>query len=190
MRRLQQAFLDEHLLWWLPVFVQAVRSQQDDFYTVVAEMTQDLIIAHRLEMDDGRPSGSPTLSSRLPVCPDPLSAPEAGLTEIADFLATPVYAGVYLSRDDVARLSRACALPRGFGDRRQMLTNFLRAAAEFDSVGAATNALLALTGEYAPAYAQFAACGAVFAPIGQAWHARAVAMQAMLARIVAAAAHA
>ena len=189
-RRLQQAFLDEHLLWWLPVFVQAVRSQQDVFYAAVAEMTQALVVAHRLEIDDGRSPGAPLPSLRLPVCPDPLDAPDAGLQDIAAFLATPACAGVYLSRDDIARLSRACALPRGFGARRQMLTNLLRAAAEFDSVGAATNALLALTDEYAAAYARFAARGAVFALIGQAWHARAEALQTVLARIAAAPAHA
>ena len=189
-RRLQQAFLDEHLLWWLPVFVVAVRGQQDAFYAAVADMTQALVIAHRLELGEGNVAHRPAAPARLPAVADLLDAPDAGLKEVADFLATPVSAGVYLSRDDIARLSRACALPRGFGDRRQMLTNLLRAAAEFDSVGAATNALLALTGEYASAYARFAACGAVFAPIGQAWHARTVALQAMVARIAAAPAHA
>ena len=185
-RRLQQTFLDAHLLWWLPVFVQTVCNQQDEFYAAVAAMTQALVVAHRLEIDDGRSSAAPLPSSRLPVCPDPLDAPDAGLQEIAAFLATPACAGVYLSRDDIARLARACDLPRGFSDRRQMLTNFLRAAAEFDSIAAATGALLAVVAEFATAYAGYAAHGAPCAAIGRGWLARVTALQTMLARIAAA----
>jgi TorA maturation chaperone TorD len=185
-RRLQQTFLDEHLLWWLPVFVQAVCNQQDAFYAAVAAMTQALVVAHRQEIDDGRSSDAPLPSSRLPVCPDPLDAPDAGLQEIAAFLATPACAGVYLSRADIARLARACDLPCGFGDRRQMLTNFLRAAAEFDSVAAATGALLAAAAEDATAYAGYAAHGAPFAAIGRGWLGRVATLRTMLARIAAA----
>jgi hypothetical protein len=61
---------------------------------------------------------------------------------VAAYLLTPAHSGFYLSRDDIARLGRQFHLPRGFGDRRQMLTNLLRSAAEYDSLPVLVGELL------------------------------------------------
>lgn len=127
MQKLQQQFLHEHLCGWLPPFVQAVRQQGHPFYTVLADFTLDLVLDHRQAGSNER--------FVLPTPPDVLAEERSSLKDIASFLTTPAWSGLYLSRSDIARLGRAERLPRGFGSRVQMLANLLRAAVEYDRTG-------------------------------------------------------
>jgi TorA maturation chaperone TorD len=181
-RALQQRFLDEHLLWWLPCFAVALQRQPAPFYAALADVTLALVTAHRATL----PAPAAHLVDRLPACAPPLDDPATGLQEIAAYLATPACTGVYLSRDDIAALARSAGLPRGFGDRRQMLTNLLRAAAEFDGVAAVAAALRGVVADFELAYIRYAGGGAACAAIAAAWRARVAAFEAMLARIAAA----
>jgi TorA maturation chaperone TorD len=134
MQHLQRQFLDGHLLWWLPLFVRAVRQHEHPFYAVLAELTWALVVDHRAARGGGAVS---------PLVPEPEDPPSdllddtaTGLKDIARFIMTPAWSGMVLSRGDIARLGRSERLPRGFGDRTQMLTNLLRSAAEYDGLGA------------------------------------------------------
>jgi TorA maturation chaperone TorD len=180
-RALQQRFLDEHLLWWLPCFAAALQRQPALFYAALADVTLALVTAHRAAL----PAPAAPLVDRLPACSQPLDEPAAGLREIAGFLATPVCTGIYLSRDDIAALARAAGLPRGFGDRRQMLTNLLRAAAEFDSIAPVVAGLRAIVAGFDAAYARFAAGGDPCAAVADAWLDRVAACAALLSRFSA-----
>ena len=183
-RALQQRFLDEHLLWWLPCLAAALQRQPAPFYAALADVTVTLVAAHRAALP---PAPAPA-GDRLPACSQPLDDPATGLQEIAAFLAAPVCSGIYLSREDIAALARGAGLPRGFGDRRLMLTNLLRAAGEFDSVAAVAAALRTVAAEFEVAYSRSAADGAPCAATATAWLYRVAACTALLDRFVAAAA--
>jgi hypothetical protein len=66
--------------------------------------------------------------------PDILRDQNTGLKEIAEFLLTPVHSGVFLSRDDLGSLARQLGLPRGFGNRQQIMLNLTRSAVQFNQL--------------------------------------------------------
>ncbi len=149
-RRLERRFMDEHLLGWLIPFTQAVRDEGFPFFTVLAELTLDLALDHRSALDDG---GRPPLKRfTLPEPPPLLDDPGTGLKDIAAYLTTPPWAGLFLSRDAITRLGRYAGVPRGFGDRTRMLANLFRAAAEYDRLDAVLEHLTALTGAWRAHY--------------------------------------
>ena len=108
----------------------AVRRHNHPFYALLGDLTLDLALDHRAALGPSAEALPPT--PPLPVPPALLDDAKTGLKDIADYLTTPAWSGLYLSRTDIARLGRAEHLPRGFGARTQMLTNLLRAAADFD----------------------------------------------------------
>lgn len=131
-RNLQRQFLDQHLLLWLPALFLAICQQGESFFQALAELTLELVLDHRQTLDED--PAPPPASFFLPEAHALLENPNTGLREVAAYLLTPAHCGLYLSRDDIARLGRQVHLPRGFGDRRQMLTNLLKSAAEYDSL--------------------------------------------------------
>jgi len=132
MRDLQRHALDAYLLWWLPPLTQAVQQQQHPFYTLLADLTLDLVIDHRDAL--GAATDDAFQAPRLPDPPPLLDDPSTGLKDIAAYLASPPCSGLYLSRTAISRLARHAEVPRGFGTRVQMLTNLLRAAVTFDQL--------------------------------------------------------
>jgi TorA maturation chaperone TorD len=129
LRDWQQQFLADHLLRWIAPFAQAVRAEADPFYAELVEMTMALVAYHYADLSDG---SAPLPPFELPLPPKLLGKEETGLKEIADYLTSPLYSGIFLSRDAIGRLARQANLPRGFGGRRQMLTNLLRSAAQYE----------------------------------------------------------
>ena len=131
MQALQRRFLDEVLLPWVPVFVQAVRRHGVGFYAELAAFTLELSADHRQSL-----GGAPATPTALLVDepPEILAEEKTGLKEIAGFLITSAYSGIYLSRSEIARLARRRRIPRGFGGRQQMLVNLLRSAAAYDAL--------------------------------------------------------
>ena len=144
----QREFLEEHLLRWLPSFVLAVWQQGDDFFTAVANLTLELAAHHYDELVE-----TPTDPGLfLPPTPDILADEKTSLKDIARYLVTPAWSGLYFSRDDVSRLARRLELPRGFGDRQQMLVNLLRTAVQYDQLPAVITGLISLTDWWQGAY--------------------------------------
>ena len=126
----QLTFLQTHLLRWLVPFVLAIKAQGNEFYTAVAELALALV-NHHYEILVGEVD--PNLPSQpLPHAPNILDNDKTGLKEIAKYFITPIYSGLYLSRDNIANLARHLDLPRGFGDRQQLLTNLMRTAVQYD----------------------------------------------------------
>lgn len=178
-RRLETAFLNDHLLRWLPTFVTAVRRQGPSFYAHLATLTLELALARWQPTATTPPSPPVPASSFAPRerVARLLTDPNTGLAEIAAFLLTPVYSGLYLSRDDIGRLARAVDVPTGFGERRQMLRTLLHGAAVFDRWQALLTALSAVVDEFAAGYEQL---GPTAAALAQPWQERLAATRALV----------
>ena len=159
MQNFQRAFLDEHLLVWLPALAQAIRQQNAPFYAALADLTLELALDHRRDLDDDLLSPPPSSfpASASPSASSLLQDPKTGLREIADYLVVPASSGFYLSRDDIRGLSRRGKLPSGFGDRRLMLTNLMRSAAAYDEFDALIAALDDLAQTWQVMYDELAA---------------------------------
>ena len=125
----QQTFLTAHLLTWLAPLVAAIEQADSEFYGRLANLTLDLVADHLAQTADG-PS-----AAFLPEFP-PLATADSSLKEIARRLTTPPFCGIFLSRDAISALARRHNMPRGFGDRVQMLSNLLRTAGQYDSAAA------------------------------------------------------
>lgn len=188
MRGLQRRFLDEHLLRWLPGLAQAIRQQSSEttFYTALADLLSAFVLAHRIDLEDGVAGNS--LPFVLPAPPALLDDQGTGLKEIARYLVTPAYSGLYLSRDDIGRLGRAQRLPRGFGERRTLLTNLLQAAATYHSLPAVFEQLQRLVARWQDAYTDEQGSGVpALAAVGRVWAERLGATEKLIQRLARAA---
>jgi len=176
----QRAFLDLHLLRWLPVFEAAVRRVGRPIPAAVVRQVAELVRLHRTTL------GEPVVDGPFELEPAPalLDAEDTGLGEIATILALPAKSGVFLSREDLARLGRSTGVPRGFGDRRVLLENLLRAAVQHDALEATVDGLLAVVAESSEALSAWGASGVPgVASLVEPWRRRAAETASMLARM-------
>ena len=123
--------LRECLLPWIAPWASAVSRQRGGFWLFVVETCLELLGEH---LDGAEPTR------------DALTAPlklseSTGVNQIATALTIPAVAGAFLSREDIRNFGRSFELPTGFGSRRLMLTNLLRAAAEYQQGPALLTAL-------------------------------------------------
>jgi hypothetical protein len=147
----QRSFLDRHILRWLPPLVQAIRDQIHPFYGELARVTLETTVAHRAIL-----GGTPPANFNLPEHPALLEDEKTGLKEIVAFLLTPAFSGIYLGRDDIGRLARGHSIPRGFGERRQMLASLMRSAANYGDLGQVLSSLQALVTAWENTYQEMA----------------------------------
>ncbi len=119
---LEQAFLADHLLRWLPALAVAIEGL-DPLFERVIELA--LTLARSVSSGGG--------SWALPALPE-LEDPDTRLRDIARVLCTPALCGGLLTRSALAELGRADRLPAGFGGREQTLANLLRSAGRFDAL--------------------------------------------------------
>ncbi|HEX6383927.1 MAG TPA: molecular chaperone TorD family protein [Anaerolineae bacterium] len=164
----QREFLQTHLLHWLPPLVLATRQQSHPFYTALADLTVEFIHAHYAAIPP-----AVEIDFQLATPPTLLDDDATGLKEIAAYLATPPYSGVYLSRDDIGRLARRQRLPRGFGSRQQILANLMRAAVQYEVLPSLLADLQAVVGSWLAGYNDLAASFPKLSPIATVWQARA-----------------
>ena len=148
--RQQAELLDQHLLRWLLPFCCALKQQGHDFYTPLADLLLAFVADHARDLADELGGQRPFT---LPQPPDILSNKKNGWKEISAFLLTPVATGIYLGRDHIATLARQFKLPRGFGDRQQMLVNLFQSAMVYDGFGDVMSELMRITAEYQSHYA-------------------------------------
>lgn len=132
MQHHQRTFLEAHLLRWLWPCALAIQHEAHPFYATVAELTVEFVSSHYAEIAENT---SPQTNFTLPDPPDLLADEKTGMKEICDYLATPIYSGMFLSRTAMVRLGRSQNLPSGFGNRRQTLQNLFNSAAQYDGVG-------------------------------------------------------
>jgi TorA maturation chaperone TorD len=140
----QQSLLAVHLLRWLSPLVVAVQQAGSLFYGRLAGLTLELCVDHVF-------AGETAVIDLLPEPPQ-IGGEDSSLKDIAHVLITPPYSGLFLSRDAISALARRHELPRGFGDRAQMLTNLLRSAGQYDAAGAVFQDLAGIFQEGADRY--------------------------------------
>ena len=178
-RGLSRRLLDEHLLRWVPTFARAVRRTGLAFPHALASQIEALLVTHRASL------GEPPRRFELLEPGVDLDDAETGLREIGEHLATPARCGAFLSRDDVTRIGRGLKVPRGFGERTQLIINLLRSAASYDALDALLEALEAELGRQGDA---MAAPHAIMEELVRPWRERLRATVALLSRVRAEAA--
>jgi hypothetical protein len=107
---------------------------------------------------------------------------KTNLGEIVTYLLTPVYSGIYLSRDDIGRLASRGSVPRGFGERRNMLTDLLRSAANYGHLDQVLASLQDLVANWESLYLQMDASAERY-PEAIVWASQASRTTAMLSQI-------
>jgi TorA maturation chaperone TorD len=165
MQRQQGDFLQVHLLRWLLPVVLATRQQGQSFYVALADLTLNLIHHHYTSARYAKDN-----LYLLPTSPPLLENEKTGLKEIAAYLMTPVYSGIYLSHDDVSHLARQQYLPRGWGSRAQMLLTLLQSAGQYDTFPAVIAALQETVTKWQSAYADYGTTFPELAPFAKVWH--------------------
>jgi putative dimethyl sulfoxide reductase chaperone len=153
----QANFLRGHLLTWLPPFVIALEQNGHPFYAALATLTLDFVADHAATVGATLVVAQDTVVQDAPgqVQDLPLQDAKTGLKDIARYLTTPPHSGLYLSRDAIAELARACDLPRGFGGRQKMLSNLLYTAVQYDSLNEVLGALTAVVHQWRSGYTKF-----------------------------------
>jgi TorA maturation chaperone TorD len=174
----QREFMQTHLLRWIGPLTLAVDQQGHRFYRVLAGITFDVVQEHASGLSTHM-NDSATGDSSLPPVPKILEDEKTGLKDIVDFLLTPAYSGIYLGRDDIGRLARQQAIPRGFGDRGQLLLNLLRAAANYGALGEVIKELESFTGRWLANYDELGAREGA-GPFMAVWRDRAAGTAALL----------
>lgn len=177
MQHQQQAFLATHLLRWLVPCMVAVQQTQEPFFVSLAGLTLSLAADHYAALPS-QPEGA---EWALPEAPDLLADEKTSLRDLASYLMIPAYSGLYVGRETVARLARELHLPRGFGPGRQMLTNLLRAAGQYEGATPLFAALQSLVDQWLAVYAATAAELPSLAPFVAPWQARAAQTRQLLA---------
>jgi putative dimethyl sulfoxide reductase chaperone len=126
------SFLDAHLLAWLPALSTAVRMRAEPFWAAVVELALNLAVSHRAELAGDEAVGA-EWGSALPLEPPPLPDLEDSTTSVRDVaraLLVPARSGLLLARAELAAVARKLGVPRGFGDRREMLAALFVGAGE------------------------------------------------------------
>lgn len=185
LRRAQKSFLEEHLLRWLAPFIVAVQRHEIPFFSEVATITLTLVAEHYLallqdEYGEGMPAKAPKIPTtqsagqqhvtwQLIAAPDLVADPKTSLRDIAIFLLTPVYSGIFLSRDLINQLGRMQRLPRGFGSREQMFTNLLRTAAQYEATPVLLEGIEAELANWGNRYEAIVQYHPILVPFVQPW---------------------
>jgi TorA maturation chaperone TorD len=154
-------FLCDEVLSWAGIFLCAVeKNAREEFYQTIAIQTHTWLI-HDLELHDPQAIFHFSLPSTLDK--------EESLEAIVVRLISPARSGIFLSKDDIARLARLVELPISFGDRALMLKSLFRAAGEYSHVRDLLHALQTETHAWVEFYAGSARENIILAPIALAW---------------------
>ena len=176
-RRLQQDFLQAHLLYWLSPFVIALQYQSALFYVELAKLTLDLVHNHYSDLSHDLTLASTSAEKMLPAPPLVSSFLEiedeqTKLKKIGSYFVTPPYSGIYVSRHDIALLGRQNRLPRGFGGRKQLFNNLLRVASQYDEVPTLLLAIQQLAERWLTDYTTLQQTRPELTPFIALWHER------------------
>lgn len=116
-RQARQALLWEHLLTWLPPYLQAVTQAGPRFYAAWARLLRDALLAEAAELT--APPASLIHLRGLPALPDGAS------DGFIRGLLTPACSGVILTRRDIARGARVMQLGLRAGERAFALRSLI-----------------------------------------------------------------
>ncbi len=119
-RHARAAFLWEHLLSWLPVYLDKVGELESEFYAKWAELLSTAL------MEEATAFASPeTLPLHLREAPPLGDLGDAGADDFLKAVTTPVRTGGILVRGDLERCARGLGLGLRKGERRYALKSLL-----------------------------------------------------------------
>jgi len=189
-----------HLALWLPPLAFTLRRlRPHPFYLVLADLTLNLVLstlpdmpvseAHELlappPFEHDEKVTVPQQSSSFRSAPgldfSIFSQDESqtiGLRDLVRQLLTPRMVGIFLTREDIARVSQALDLPGVMGDRSRMLDSLFRLAGQYDLLPALFERLDRLVEETDSAYQTLADEYETWRPHAQAWCERLTATRA------------
>lgn len=134
-RLLQRQFQEEHLLRWLPAFVISLRFSGQPFFYALGKLTLALVYDHWAAIRIARPDLSlHQIDNHRNKLDELLYEKNTDLSQIAKYLLTPSLSGIYLGQKTISELALQNQIPRGFGSRKQMLSNLFRSASQYDLV--------------------------------------------------------
>jgi len=177
------------LALWAPVFVLALRRlDPHPFYAALGELTLDHLLAglpaDPLPPDiDPLPDLPPPPAYRDRGMPAPVPETEdidVGLSDIIDHLLTPRRAGLFLTRADIGRISRALDLPPIMSERRRMLDTLFRQAGQYELVSDLLQHLATVFAAATTTYQTWAGQYPAWDPYARAWQQQVVTSQALL----------
>lgn len=167
-RQARKAFLWEHLLCWLPPYLEAIRHHGPLFYRRWARLLSNALLEEVITLGE---------QERLPLhlrhAPDLADPRQEGAERFVASLLSPVRSGMILTRADLARAARELDLGIRAGERRFVLPGLL----EQDPA-----AVLRWLGEEASSWSRRHSRGNSLAPpIAAFWQTRAEATAGLLA---------
>jgi TorA maturation chaperone TorD len=122
-RHARTAFLWEHLLCWLPVFLMKLGDLGDPFYLRWGALLGDALAAEAAALP--WPAGPARLPLHLRAAPGGVDPRRDGPQGFVASLLAPVRSGMILARADLARAARELGLGLRLGERRLMLQAML-----------------------------------------------------------------
>lgn len=118
-RQARKALLWEHLLCWLPAYIDKMKEIAPSFYAVWAEVLEHALVSEAAAL--GRPDDlSLHLRSSLAEVPAP-----GGGKQFISWLVAPVRSGLVLVRSDLKRAAADLGLGLRIGERRWVLESLL-----------------------------------------------------------------
>lgn len=162
-----RAFLWEHLLSWLPLYLAKAQELAPDPYRRWAELLEEALLAEARTL----PSEGLVPLQLREACPVP-DPRRDGADAFVDGLLAPARSGIVLTRADLRRAARDLSLGLRVGERSFVMRALLGQAAE------ATLGWLTVESErWAERHRRH---GAVLAPVGELWAQRAERTAALL----------
>ncbi|MDQ3743593.1 MAG: molecular chaperone TorD family protein [Acidobacteriota bacterium] len=168
----RKAFLWEHLLSWLPVYLGRVAEVAPPFYRRWAELLLSALV------EEARACGRPrSLPLHLREAPPPADPRAESAEEFLSSLLAPARSGLVITRDDLARAARALGTSARAGERRFVLKSLMGQ----DACGV----LAWLSEEASRQSARHAARRDAFGPVAEWWAARTSATEKLLRELKA-----
>ncbi len=119
-RHLRTTFLWEHIVSWVPVYLEKLQELASPFYQAWGELLREVLQSEAIEL--GQPNILPLHLREAPALPDP--AAEGGEAWL-DSLLSPVRSGVLLVRSDLVKAGRDLQLATRVAERRYALKGLL-----------------------------------------------------------------
>jgi TorA maturation chaperone TorD len=168
----RKAFLWEHLLSWLPVYLGRVAEVAPPFYRRWSELLLSALV------EEARACGQPrSLPLHLREAPPPADPRAGSAEEFLSSLLAPVRSGLIITRDDLARAARSLGTSARAGERRFVL----KALIGQDACGV----LAWLSEEASRQAASHDVRRDAFGPVAEWWAARASATEKLLRELKA-----